>query len=232
MKRSPHLHMKRSQHLYAGGIALSLAMLLVGIASRDVAGQRPTVATDADDIGGVVTGPRGPEAGVWVIAETTNLPTKFIRIVVTDDQGRFLVPDLPKASYNVWARGYGLVDSSKTQAQPGQMLNLMATPAAQPDTASRRRLLQAGEVVPPRAAAIFARYPLAVPPNVLSPADRHGYRRVLVDHVIALRGLGLSGGLDARCGIYTAPEHNPDLGTALPTIPSFRPASPAARHAY
>jgi hypothetical protein len=121
--------MKRSRHLYTGGIALSLAVLLVVIASRDVAGQRPAVATDADDIGGVVTGPRGPEAGVWVIAETTNLPTKFIRIVVTDDQGRFLVPDLPKASYSVWARGYGLVDSSKTQAQPGQMLNLMAIPA-------------------------------------------------------------------------------------------------------
>ena len=122
--------MNRSRHLYAGGIASSLAILLVAIASRDVAGQRPAVATDADDIGGVVTGPRGPEAGVWVIAETTNLPTKFVRIVVTDDQGRFLVPDLPKASYNVWARGYGLVDSSKTQAQPGQMLNLMAMPAA------------------------------------------------------------------------------------------------------
>ena len=70
--------MKRNRHLYAGGIALSLAILLVAIASRDVAGQRPAVATDADDIGGVVTGPRGPEAGVWVIAETTNLPTKFI----------------------------------------------------------------------------------------------------------------------------------------------------------
>ena len=128
--------MKRNRQLYAGAIALSLAILLVVIASRDVAGQRPTIATDADDIGGVVTGPRGPEAGVWVIAETTNLPTKFIRIVVTDDQGRFLVPDLPKASYNVWARGYGLVDSSKTQAQPGQMLNLMATPAANAQAAA------------------------------------------------------------------------------------------------
>ena len=109
---------------------MAMAILVITMASRDMAGQRPAVATDADDIGGVVTGPRGPEAGVWVIAETTNLPTKLIRIVVTDDQGRFLVPDLPKASYSVWARGYGLVDSSKTQAQPGQMLNLMAIPAA------------------------------------------------------------------------------------------------------
>ncbi|HUQ73136.1 MAG TPA: hypothetical protein VM183_00315 [Burkholderiales bacterium] len=81
------------------------------------------------DIGGVVRGPGGPEAGVWVIAETTNLPTKFARIVVTDDQGRYLVPDLPKATYNVWVRGYGLVDSPKVQAQPGKSLNLTAVVA-------------------------------------------------------------------------------------------------------
>jgi hypothetical protein len=65
------------------------------------------VAIDADDIGGVVTGPSGPEAGVWVIAETTDLPTKFARMVVTDEQGRYVVPDLPKATYRVWVRGYG-----------------------------------------------------------------------------------------------------------------------------
>ncbi len=66
-------------------------------------------------IGGVVTGPNGPEAGVWVIAETTDLPTKFAKIVVTDDRGRYLIPDLPKANYSVWVRGYGLVDSPKVQ---------------------------------------------------------------------------------------------------------------------
>src|SRR5262245_3732539 len=69
------------------------------------------VAIDADDIGGVVTGPRGPEAGVWVIAETTDLPTKMAKMVVTDDQGRYVIPDLPKAKYKVWVRGYGLIDS-------------------------------------------------------------------------------------------------------------------------
>jgi hypothetical protein len=87
------------------------------------------VRIDPDDIGGVVTGARGPEAGVWVIAETTDLPTKFVRIVVTDDQGRYLIPDLPKASYSVWVRGYGLVDSPKTKSEPGKLLNLKATPA-------------------------------------------------------------------------------------------------------
>jgi hypothetical protein len=77
----------------------------------------------------VVTGASGPEAGVWVIAETTDLPTKFRRIVVTDDQGRYLVPDLPKASYDVWVRGYGLVDSPHVKAAPGRRLALTAVPA-------------------------------------------------------------------------------------------------------
>src|SRR5213078_105290 len=76
------------------------------------------------DIGGTVSGTKGPEAGVWVIAETTDLPTKFAKVVVTDDKGRFLIPQLPKANYEVWVRGYGLADSAKTQAAPGKNLNL------------------------------------------------------------------------------------------------------------
>src|SRR5262249_44122727 len=74
------------------------------------AGQQSTAAPpaiDNDDIGGVVTGTRGPEAGVWVIAETSGLPTRLIKSVVTDDQGRFVIPDLPSAEYDVWVRGYG-----------------------------------------------------------------------------------------------------------------------------
>src|ERR1017187_7916066 len=85
-----------------------------------------SVKVGATDIGGVVTGAIGPEAGVWVIAETTDLPTKFARIVVTDDSGRYLVPDLPKAKYKVWVRGYGLVDSPKVDSEPGKLLNLTA----------------------------------------------------------------------------------------------------------
>ena len=77
------------------------------------------VAIDNDDIGGVVTGPNGPEAGVWVIAETRDLPVRYIKSVVTDDRGRFVVPDLPSANYQVWARGYGLVDSAKSDRQAG-----------------------------------------------------------------------------------------------------------------
>jgi hypothetical protein len=92
------------------------------------------VKLDSDDIGGVVTSSKGPEAGVWVIAETHDLQVRYIKIVVTDDRGRYLIPELPKANYEVWVRGYGLVDSPKAMAEPGKELNLTATLA--PDDAS------------------------------------------------------------------------------------------------
>jgi len=91
--------------------------------------QSAAVAIDKDDIGGVVTGAKGPEAGVWVIAETADLPTKFAKIVVTDERGRYVIPDLPKANYTLWVRGYGLVDSPKVVGTPGKHVNLTATPA-------------------------------------------------------------------------------------------------------
>jgi len=115
----------------------TLAVLWIGSPARTSAQQAAgAVAIDNDDIGGVVTGPRGPEAGVWVIAETTDLPTKFSRIVVTDDRGRYLIPDLPKANYSVWVRGYGLIDSPKVQSAPGRTLNHTAVPAPNPRAAA------------------------------------------------------------------------------------------------
>jgi hypothetical protein len=111
-----------------GAVVAGTCALLLGAAAAQQGG-RAAVAIDNDDIGGIVTGPKGPEAGVWVIAETTDLPTRFVRIVVTDDRGRYLLPDLPKAGYSVWVRGYGLIDSPKTKAQPGKNLNLTAVPA-------------------------------------------------------------------------------------------------------
>src|SRR5262245_66194958 len=110
----------------AGFIAASFAAFLITWQTHLSAGQQvnQTVAVDADDLGGVVTGPKGPEAGVWVIAETKELGTGFRKIVVTNDQGKYVVPDLPKATYSVWVRGYGLVDSAKVSAKPGQVLNL------------------------------------------------------------------------------------------------------------
>src|SRR5688572_378519 len=93
-------------------------------------GNPPLVAVDTDDIGGVVRSATGPEAGVWVIAETRDLATKLVRIVVTDDQGQYLVPDLPSANYDIWVRGYGLVDSPKVASRPGRRLNLTAVTAS------------------------------------------------------------------------------------------------------
>jgi hypothetical protein len=95
-------------------------------------------ATPQGFIGGVVRSSNGPEAGVWVIAETKDLPTNFIKIVVTDDQGRYMVPELPAASYRVFVRGYGLVDSTPVQAKPGVAdLNLTATLAKTPQEAAK-----------------------------------------------------------------------------------------------
>ena len=80
-----------------------------------------------DDISGRVTSVDGGEAGVWVIAETDDLKTKYRKIVVTDSEGRYLVPDLPDAEYKVWVRGYGLLDTEKRAASPGdEKINLHA----------------------------------------------------------------------------------------------------------
>src|SRR5207253_21989 len=120
--------MTRSRWLRVAAVVVAVlgAGSMVKLGAQQPGG---AVRIDADDIGGVVTGPNGPEAGVWVIAETTDLPTRFARIVVTDDQGRYVVPDLPKARYKVWVRGYGLVDSAKVDGEPGKLLNLSAVPA-------------------------------------------------------------------------------------------------------
>ncbi len=98
----------------------------------------PEIPRDDDDVSGVVVDAAGsPEAGVWVIAETRDLPTPFVRIVVTDELGRFVLPDLPKASYDVWVRGYGLVDSPKAAAEPGRTLALTSVKAPSPHDAAQ-----------------------------------------------------------------------------------------------
>src|ERR1700733_6994889 len=111
-----------SPGIVALGVITVLAVSLSRISAKQVI---------HNDIRGTVSSSAGPEAGVWVIAETTDLPTRYIKEVVTDDQGRYLIPDLPKANYTVWARGYGLVDSPKVQTAPGKHVDLQ--PAVAPD---------------------------------------------------------------------------------------------------
>src|SRR6266849_9184796 len=125
--RSKNMRMKGSLHLVISGISLLLAACQVPSGGPQSAASGPRAG--GSDLAGVVTSANGPEAGVWVIAETSGLPTKFARIVVTDDRGRYLIPDLPPADYSVWARGYGLIDSPKMRAKPGQRLDLAAAAA-------------------------------------------------------------------------------------------------------
>src|SRR5437016_11221234 len=128
--------MKRTKAMYVSAMAVAIAVLLAPAPVGLNAQQETVVRIDNDDIGGVVTSANGPEAGVWVIAETTDLPTKMAKIVVTDDQGRYVLPDLPKANYNVWVRGYGLVDSPKVKSAPGKIVNLKAVVAPTPAAAA------------------------------------------------------------------------------------------------
>ena len=130
--------MRTTRVLYSGAAAVSVALLLAWSQAPMSAGQTTgdTVSIDNDDLGGIVSSAKGPEAGVWVIAETTDLATKFVRIVVTDDRGRYVIPDLPKANYSVWVRGYGLVDSPKIKTAPGKNVNLTAVVAPSPRAAA------------------------------------------------------------------------------------------------
>jgi hypothetical protein len=117
-------------------LGVALTMLVATVVT--VAGQGRGAPVGTGYLTGVVQGPRGPEAGVWVIAETKDLPTNFIKIVVTDDRGRFMVPELPTASYSVWVRGYGLVDSKPQQLRPSPTaVTLSVAAAATPQEAAK-----------------------------------------------------------------------------------------------
>ncbi|MEE8131153.1 MAG: hypothetical protein V3T48_12735 [Vicinamibacterales bacterium] len=111
------------------------AAMVVAAGDGSVSGVQSPVG--AESLGGIVNGPRGGEAGVWVIAETDDLDTRFRKIVVTDDDGRFLLPDLPVATYDVWVRGYGLADSTPVSATPGQTLTLTVRAASTPQEAAQ-----------------------------------------------------------------------------------------------
>jgi hypothetical protein len=96
------------------------------------------VQVDKNSVGGVVVNSNGgkPEAGVWVIAET-KLQVPFRKIVVTDDQGRFLVPDLPDAPYELWVRGYGLRHSERVKASRGEQVKIHVANVVSPQEAAK-----------------------------------------------------------------------------------------------
>ncbi len=125
----------------AGAAAIGIAAYMASTQSGLNAQQSTQVKVKADEIGGMVSSSKGPEAGVWVIAETTDLPTRYIKEVVTDDRGRYLIPELPKAKYTVWARGYGLVDSPKVTTETGRQVDLK--PAIAPDVKTAAQLYPA-----------------------------------------------------------------------------------------
>src|SRR5262249_44830229 len=109
------------------GAALLLTVLPARLAAQETAPAGVTVGES--DLGGGGSGPNGAPAGGWGVAGTPHPPPKIAQMVATDDQGRYVLPDLPKANYTVWVRGYGLVDSPKLQSTPGKILNLNAVPA-------------------------------------------------------------------------------------------------------
>jgi hypothetical protein len=88
-----------------------LALAALGLLAQACNRSEPEPPTAAQEVasdfieGRVASGDGQPEAGVWVIAETASLPTPYRKIVVTDDQGRFAIPELPAADYQVWVRG-------------------------------------------------------------------------------------------------------------------------------
>ncbi len=117
-------------------LSAGVLSLIAGFAAHPSRAQQSGAPTGY--ITGTVQGEKGPEAGVWVIAETKDLPTNFIKIVVTNDQGKFVVPELPAATYKVWVRGYGLVDSMPTTLKPSaNAITLKANSAKTPQEAAK-----------------------------------------------------------------------------------------------
>ena len=120
---------KRRTRFAGAALAAAAGVLWLSGATLPAAG-------DDGVIRGIVRSDAGPEAGVWVIAATSDLETVYRKIVVTGDDGRFLVPDLPDASYEVWSRGYGLLDSQPIAARSGDEVELAPAVATDPRDAA------------------------------------------------------------------------------------------------
>ncbi len=151
--------------LAVGLILLAAAIRLASAPRGDAANTKAAaggLAGDAGFISGVVTSSEGPQGGVWVIAETTDLGTKFRKIVVTNDQGQYLLPDLPKANYKIWVRGYGLVDSHPVESAPGKTLPLAAVIA--PDARAAAQIYPADYWASLLTIPRKSDFPMTIPP--------------------------------------------------------------------
>ncbi len=190
--------------LLAVGCAVVVAVSPAGTGGGQTTGQ--SVSIDADDIGGVVTGPKGPEAGVWVIAETTDLPTKFSKIVVTDDRGRYLVPDLPESERTTCgcaATGSSIRQSADRAGQDGQ-----------PDGGGGAQRARGRRVLPGRLLVLAA--PCSRQRRV--PRHRSDRQRHLADHdepgrVAAQSEVGRLAGRATSSARKATREIPPGLGT-------------------
>jgi len=149
----------------------SIATVTTLLASGMTLAQTPATVTreyPEGYISGRVIGPNGPEAGVWVIAETKESNSPLIKIVVTDDDGRFALPQLPDFTYNVWVRGYGLVDSEKVEGRPGDRdMELTAVPASTP--------LEAAQIYPGDYWLSLLDVPTALPGTGPAAAGGNGF---------------------------------------------------------
>ena len=124
----------------AGAIGLALFVAMPSHAQQATAKKagKSHYVSPPGYISGTVTSDKGPEAGVWVIAETKDFQTPMIKIVVTGDGGKYVLPELPAATYKVWVRGYGLLDSDPIDAKPGTAaVALKAVTAKTPQEAAK-----------------------------------------------------------------------------------------------
>src|SRR6202142_2038348 len=219
MKRAIVLVVTLSGFLVIAAIFQTEARARAGAASAQA--NASGVAVGADNIAGVVTSSKGPEAGVWVIAETTDFPVKFRKIVVTDDRGRYLLPELRNANYKVWVRGYGLVDSQPINATPGKTLALTALIA--PDARAAAQYYPANYwysllKIPPKSA-----FPMKIPP----PPPEDGPERF-----IDCRGGDANCLAMANSGKVPSPPHVSPAGLSIQDVRNGQEVSNQAEYIF
>jgi streptogramin lyase len=151
-------------------------LVLLAIVAGLTAGPNRLASQTAGDYisGRVVSEGAVPEAGVWVVAESKDVmpddgrgPDSYRKIVVTDDAGRFLLPDLPSGSYDVWVRGYGLVDSRASWTLSGQHIVAPGTRDLQITVETAQTPQEAARIYP----ANYWYSLLDLPPATAFPGD-------------------------------------------------------------